>query len=384
MKLKNVKNSVLLISFVLYIVIYKLFIVTNYLKYIEFISASALILFTAVAIAFYGYRKDKFTPLTKQVTIITIMQITLFFALSYGIGLIVGFLKNSYSLTFYSIMNNVFAPIFIIISTEVLRYVFINGNKKNIKIIIFFTILLIIFETVLNVKSINLNDLGETFKILTATILPIIMKNSILSYLTYNVGYKPALIYRLVMDLYIFVMPLLPNLGEYIESMIGICLPFLIYLFASRTIDESYNGVEYQFEKSVFQITDIPIITFIVALVCLISGYFKIYAIGIATESMTPKINKGDAVIINKISSEKELKEGLVIVYTNNGKSIVHRLVGADKVDGKTYYRTKGDANPTVDNIDLEYKDIKGIVLFKIPYIAYPSIYFSEKVKLGA
>ena len=380
---KMIKNFSILTLFVIYILVYRLFVVPNFLKYAEFINAATLIIFVAISITLYGYRKDKLTPLTKQVTIISLMQIILFFALSYGIGILVGFLKNSYSLTPYSIMNNIFAPVFIIICIELFRYIFINGNKSNKKIITLFTFLLIVFEISMNIKTINFNDLGEMFKLVTATILPIIVKNSVFSYLTYNVGYRPAIIYRLVMDLYLFVMPIVPHLGEYIESMIGICLPFLIYLFASRTIDESYNGIEYEFEKSIFKITDVPIIAFIVILVCLISGYFPTFAIGIATDSMMPKINKGDAVIVNKVNSKKELKEGIIIVYTSNGKKIVHRLVEIEKVGKKTYYRTKGDANPTRDNIDLEYKDIKGIVQFKIPVIAYPSIYFSEKVKLG-
>ena len=48
------------------------------------------------------------------------------------------------------------------------------------------------------------------------------------------------------------------------------------------------------------------------------------------------------------------------------------------KKDNKVYYRTKGDANNTPDYMDLTIKDVKGIVKFDVPYIAYPSVYLSE------
>ncbi len=378
---KKIKNYILIMALVIYIIIYRLFIVENFLKYIEFINAAVLMIFVFIGIHLLGFQKDKITPTKKKVNIITLTQILLFFSVSYGIGLIVGYLKNSYSLTLYSIINNIFAPIIIIIATELFRYITIKSNKNSKKIIILITIAIILLELSTSIKTINFNDLAEVFKISASIVLPIIVKNCVLSYLTLHTGYKPALIYRLVMDLYVFVMPIVPNLGEYLNSMIGICLPFIIYIYASRIINEHNNGVEYEFQKNIFKVTDIPVIAFILLLVCLVSGYFPHYIIGIGSESMTPKINKGDAVIVEKIKSKKDLKEGIVIVYNNNGKNIVHRLVEIEKKGSNVYYRTKGDANNTRDNVDIKLEDIKGIVKFKIPYIAYPSIYFSEKIK---
>lgn len=93
---------------------------------------------------------------------------------------------------------------------------------------------------------------------------------------------------------------------------------------------------------------------------------------------MYPKIKKGDAVIIHKIKSAKELKVGQVIAFKSGNKVYVHRLIQIEKKDNKVYYRTKGDANNTPDYMDLTIKDVKGIVKFDVPYIAYPSVYLSE------
>ena len=375
------KNFSILALLVIYIVLYRLFVVEHCLQYADFITATFLMLIAFLGIIFYGYRKDKITPLKKQIYIITILQIIIFFSLSYGLGLAVGFLKNAYSLAPLSILNNIFAPIIIIVATEIFRYVFINGNSTRKTSIVIMTLVLIIFEIAITADLSNLNSLESLFKFLTAVILPITIKNSVMSYLTQSVGYKPALMYRLIIDLYVIVLPIIPNFGDYITSMIGILFPFLLYLYSARTINEHYNGVEYEVQKSAFRPVDIPVIAFIAILVVLVSGVFPYYMIGIASKSMIPKIDKGDAVIAHKVKNKKDLKKGTIIVFNHKGKQTVHRLVKIEKKGKKVYYRTKGDANPTIDNVNLEYKDIKGTVLLKIPVIAYPSIYFNENIK---
>lgn len=381
MSVKNIKNISLLLLLFLYALFYKLFLFNRVLQYAESISAGFIIIITFLSIYLFGFKKDKKNRLRKSIISTTVTNIILFFAISYGIGLMVGFLKNSYSLTFSSILDNVFAPIVIIICTELFRYVMIGSNKDNKLIMIFTTIVIIAFDLALNVRGINVNDVSGTFKTLTATILPIISKNIVLSYTTYYAGYLPGMIYRLVMDLYVFVMPIIPDFGDYINSMIGIALPFIIYIYSSRLVAEYNQVVEHDFSADSFRLSDIPFLVFIVLLVCLISGYFPLSITGIGSGSMSPKIKMGDAVIINKVNSEKELKVGQVIAFYGQGKTIVHRLVEIEKVDGKTYYRTKGDANNSRDKIDLTYKDIKGIVKCKIPFVAYPSIYLSDFLK---
>ncbi|MBQ2639341.1 MAG: signal peptidase I [Bacilli bacterium] len=375
------KNFSILFSLIIYIFLYRLFVLRHFLKYAEFITATFLVILTFFSILFFDYRKNKTNPLKKQVTIITILQIIIFFSISYGLGLFVGFLKNSYSLTFGSILNNIFATIVVIISIELLRYILLNGNSTRKVSLFFITFVLIIFELSINIGISQINSIESLFKLLTTIILPITVKSSVMSYLTLNVGYRPALIYRLVMDLYVFIVPIVPNYGEYLTSMMGILFPFLIYLYSSRTINEYYNGVEYEIQKSAFRIIDIPIISFILILVALVSGAFSYYVIGIATLSMTPKINKGDAVLIHKIKNIKEVKVGDVVVFKFGNRSTVHRLVDIEKVNNKVYYRTKGDANNTNDNINLQAKDIKGKVILRIPAVAYPSIYLNEKMK---
>lgn len=378
MSKRTIKNISILSLIFIYTIIYRLVIFKYALKYSESITATFLMLLAFASILLLGYQKDKKTRIKQYVTRTTISIIIIFFLISYGLGFFVGFLRNAYSLAPSAIFDNLFAPIIIIISTEILRYVIISSNKDKKPVIILVTMFITILELFITLKPINYADFAGLFKIVTATVLPIISKNIVIGYLDYHVGYKSGLVYRLIMDLYVFVMPIVPDLGDYLNSMIGIGLPFIIYIYASRTINEYDNGIERTYGKRTFRWFDIPAYLFLIVLICLISGFFPYFMIGIGSESMTPTIDKGDAVIIHKVSKPKDLKKDDVIAFRLKDKTIVHRLVKIEKVKGTTYYRTKGDANNSVDNVNLTFSDIRGKVILDIPYIAYPTIYLTE------
>ena len=384
MSKRDAKNIILLLLLLAYSVFYRMFIYKKMLNFSEAISATVIILLTFLAIKFLGFQRNKNTKIKQYITNVTIVMIILFFVLSYGVGLFVGFLSNSYSRTFEAIIGNTLFQIIIIIASEIFRYTVIRANKDKKIVVVLATIIITIFELVTTLQRVHLTDYAGLFRMITATALPIISKNIVISYLVYHIGYIPGLIYRLVMDLYAFIMPIIPDLGDYLNSMLGIGLPFFIYLYSSRTLNEYNNGVERNYGTETFKLVDIPFITFMVILICLVSGFFPYYMIGIGSESMTPKIQKGDAVIIHKIpSKDKEngnikLKKGQIIAFKMRDKTIVHRLVKIEKVDGVTYYRTKGDANNSIDNINLTAKNIYGVVEIKIPYIAKPTIYLTE------
>ena len=61
------KNFTCIFLFIIYIAVYRLFIVTNLLRYSEFVTASFLLIITFIAIMFFGFRKDKITPLKKNI-----------------------------------------------------------------------------------------------------------------------------------------------------------------------------------------------------------------------------------------------------------------------------------------------------------------------------
>ena len=375
---RSVKNIILLFLFTAYIIIYKLFIFSNYMKYSEMINVSFLIVLLSISIFFLGFRRCKNNYMSQNVTQVVLVYLMICFVLMYGLGLFTGFLKNAYSMSTANLLSNVFAPILIIILIEMFRYVTIWANRDNKIVVVLYALVITIFEIAISVRSIPLNDYETLFRMSATIIIPVIIKNAVMTYLCYHVGYKVPLLYRLIMDIYIFIVPIVPNYGEYLQSLFLITLPLVIYINAFTLIDERNQKVEHIFTKSNFTLLDIPVAVLIVVLACLISGFFPHFMIGIGSESMSPKINKGDAVIIEKPKKDQKYRKGDIIAYQRDKRLIVHRITEVGTRKGEKVYVTKGDVNKTAGSNIVTRKQIKGIVKMKIPFIAYPTVWLSE------
>jgi signal peptidase len=97
---------------------------------------------------------------------------------------------------------------------------------------------------------------------------------------------------------------------------------------------------------------------------------------------MTGEINKGDMIVYEEYTAGKQfVEEQDVVVYIKNGNRIVHRVVDIERVEGRNRYYTKGDANDAVDAGYISDSDIEGVVLFKLPFVGYPSLWLRDAFK---
>ena len=130
--------------------------------------------------------------------IVSIVFVLAYFAITYGIGFAIGYNKNAYSMELSSLIGNIISPIITIICIELIRYIYIENNKFSKQSIGFIVFSIIIFEICINVRLVDLLSVKVLFITSTTVILPIIAKNILLSYLTFNVGYRPSILYRLI------------------------------------------------------------------------------------------------------------------------------------------------------------------------------------------
>ena len=373
------KNVILLLLIVIYIFVYKFFIFNSFMKYSSLITASFLVLLFGLAVKLLGFRKDKLGYMDQNMIRVVILYLGVTFLIMYGLGFFVGFLKNAYSNSLSAMFDNLFAPVAIILLCEGIRYVVIWANRDKKKFIAIFTVILAFFEIAISVKSINFGNLASLFQVTATIALPAFIKNCVMSYLCYHSGYRVPIFYRLVMDVYYIVIPLIPNIGEYLTSMILIAIPLVIYIHCFTLVDERVNKVEHVFKSYQFSIWDVPVTVLIVVVAILISGFFPHYMIGIGSSSMSPTVNRGDAVIIRKITKNTELKKGDIIAYRKDKIVVVHRINEISSSNGVIVYVTKGDANNGVDTYTVSRKEIQGIIRMRIPYIAYPTVWLSEQ-----
>lgn len=359
----------------IYLVIFALLInkISYDLKNISAIVVLSLIL--VILLAFFGIKKDKNYLKGSSARIVTASLMT-FMLIIYGLGIILGFARGYLFHTIYSFIKNVTPVLIINVEIELIRYIIAKNSFKNKKTIIIYTIISIILNVLLEINLGALDTSEDKFIFLSTIILPIISEELLCSYMTYKIALMPSLIYKLVLKLYVYILPIVPNLGDYIYSVANIMLPFIIYTILNRII------VKYEKEKQALRkinrtVFTIPLIVALIILVVLISGIFKYKMIAIASNSMSPTYRRGDAVIYEKVNVN-ELEIGDILAFQKNNIVVTHRIVKIWKQNDKYYFTTKGDYNNTEDNFKTEEKDALGKVRFKFKYIGYPTVLISE------
>ena len=227
--------------------------------------------------------------------------------------------------------------------------------------------------------ELNINNLitsEEKFIFLSTIIFPIVAEELLCSFLTYKISMFPSLLYKLVIKLYMFIIPIVPNLGNYIYSTINIIFPYIIYFVVNKTIIR-YEKVKENVKKANITVFSIPLILLLIMLIILVSGLFKYKMIAIASNSMHPAYDRGDAVIYEKVDSE-EIEEGEILVFHKEGKIVTHRVTKKWSSNGIYYFKTKGDQNNAEDAWETSSNSVLGRVVFSFKYIGYPTVLINE------
>lgn len=339
-----------------------------------------VVLMIMLVIAFkilFGTEKDRHR-FTKDVLLEILIILIIFFVIYYISGILIGFIEVENYYTIYGIGIFIIPIIITTILKEYLRYNMLKKSEGS-KLLIVTTIIMFTLLDVTNVTTIkNFITAKNIFMYLALTLLPAISNNIAATYISIKAGYKPNIVWLLVMRLYNYLLPIIPATSDYIYSLMTIIMPIVL----AYKINNSISKIEVKGKKEEIQNRDIMlvlvVILIITTIVYLTSGYFKYYALSIATGSMSPEIQIGDVVIVEKIENKNELKEGQVIAFNYHGVTVVHRLVEIVEEKGENYYYTKGDDNKGKDNY-IVYEDmIIGKIVVKIPYIGLPSVWLNN------
>ena len=365
------------------IIIFLIILILEYILYenINYINSFIVISFPLITFIMYKTRGMQMTNkrIKKIVSQITLILVMSFIIVSNLAGLIFGFSKNPINVTLSSILTNTYSLIILIICEELIRYMIAKkcySNKKYPLIII--TLLFILLDIFYITRNEDIINSYMFFVTLTTLIIPAISRNIIASYLSYHVSYMPGIILRLFFGLYPYIFKIYPNYGNYITSIVGLLIPFMLFLLTNKSIKKYEKTKKIaQIDKKIWYIC-IPIWTIIVSLLILIPGFFKYQIVAIGSGSMEPNVSYGDTVNFEKNIDINKLKKGDIIVFNHNENTIIHRIISIKKDKNSVIINTKGDNNNTADLFDLTEKDIKGKVRMKIKYIGYPTIILSE------
>lgn len=346
-----------------------------------FLTGYGMMIFLVILIIIFklifGLEKSRHGNRKEVITEILIFLL-IFFTLYYLAGLLIGFAKTTNYLNVTGITKVLLPLSLTICLEEYLRFEILTKSEGE-KILTITTCLLFIFFHISNMLNYNTFDNSTNFFIFWAILLlPSISNNILCTYLSIKTGYKTCIIYMLVFTLYEYILPIIPNPNEYLKALIDFLVPILLmlkmYHYFKIEEDELITR-EYSKQHNLSLLFPTLIV---IILVYFVSGYFKFYAVTIASGSMRPYINIGDVVIINQKQEKNKLTKGDIIAFKYNGVIIVHRIHNIMHTNGKKYYYTKGDANKDADTWVLKEKDIIGQVKGRIRWIGLPTTWVNN------
>lgn len=96
--------------------------------------------------------------------------------------------------------------------------------------------------------------------------------------------------------------------------------------------------------------------------------FFGYKTFSIISGSMEPKIVVDDIVIVKNVD-KNQIKVNDIITFETENEIITHRVIKIELIDNKLIYTTKGDSNEVTDIEKIEFNQIEGKYVGKIPKI---------------
>lgn len=377
--MRYIKNKGLLLIITIYIFITISFIIIDTIFYTNIVNPLFWISILVYLISDIKKGYIRFCTNKKYFIYMTVIS-CIYIVFYFYMGFIFGFLKSPYNHGIISIIKNIIIQILPIISIEVTRSVIAIRNKDNKIILIILTILLILVEINYNTLISVFPNKEELFKFICSSILPQISFSVLYTYLALKGSYSFTLVFRIFKELFILLLPILPDLDWYVIGSKDIISAVLIYFLFRYKFTKENKDIREKGKNQFAKISYILTLVLSITLVCFMLGLFKYEPITILSSSMVPTFNRGDIIIYKKLSENElnKISENSIIIYNLENKHIVHRIIDKIENNGEVFYRTKGDSNNVADTNLVETNQIQGIYMFHIKYIGFPSVWLYD------
>lgn len=291
---------------------------------------------------------------------------------AYGAGLLDGFGKSPYDLTFRGIAINIFYLGFLVAGMELSRAWFLNMffRKRPVLGITVVSLFYSMFWFSLS-RIIGLKDALEAVKFVGSIFFPAISENVLASYLAFWGGALPAMVYRGALLIFRWFSPILPDLDWITQSLAGTIAPILGLIIVHHFLMGEFHRSRRKTRDSgglfgwlVTSVVSVLLIWFSV-------GVFSIFPTAIVSGSMLPQIGIGDVVIVKKTPADA-VKVGDVIQFKSGNIKIAHRVVEiGQNEEGRRVLWTKGDANRNRDADSVLPEQVIGTVIYKVPKVGW-------------
>lgn len=375
---KSKITTILIILIILLYILFSQFYLSSLGNIYTFIINPLFFIILAILLKIFmapPYSTNKLKKDIIQYVLITILLYSLVYLLS---GLLVDFGKNPYSATIKGLVINLFSTGSIIFFREYIRYKLINNVYNNDKKIIF--VLLVIVFSLFDFKIVSIikfSNLYYFFKQIFYVLIPCVMKNILFTYITMYTDHIPSFIYEIIYYFILWVAPILPKSPWVLEAILNTLFPLVLFLYCRYYIQKKDRFHLNSVSKPINPSNLLPFGICLVLIIWFTLGIFPIKPVGIATASMEPELNVGDLTLIKKCSAN-DVNISDIIEYQMDGYTVIHRVIDIYQTDGEIFFITKGDNNEDEDRLPVREEQLIGKVIFKIRYIALPTVWLSN------
>ena len=311
----------------------------------------------------------------REVLLLNTVIASLYVILLHMSGLYYGYYINPYFVNAKTVWTVVLPTVSIIITSEIVRRVFLAQKNRLVSVLTFLSC--VIIEVLTYSSLVGIKNFNMFMNLVGMTLFPALCANFYYHYVSKNFGAFPNIAFRIITTCYIYFFPNVSAMSDALSSCIKIVFPIIMLAFTAALYTKGKRNAKEKKGSKMSAVATALTVVIIVSVAMLISCQFRFGALVIATESMTGEINKGDMIIYEQYDDQK-IKEGQVIVFSQDQSKIIHRVIKIENIEGERRYYTKGDANETPDSGYRTEADIVGLTDVKIPYIGYPTLWLRE------
>ena len=336
-----------------------------------------LLVFMAISLKLIRNDKSEFINNSQIVALMAGIGI-IYVVLLYILGIFTGFYNSTIQLSMWSILNYIIPYIVIIISSEIIRKTILLKGFKYSKIMML--VAMVMLDIILSTNIYDLKTTNDYFVLISFVVFASIANNLLFNHIvTKYRNFKAIIVYRIITTIYMYILPITPDLYIFLECVIKIVVPYIIYIMLEGLFSKNRIVISTkQIRKN--KIINIIFYVLVIIVVILISGKFKYGVLVIGSGSMTGTINKGDIVFYEKYGKNDKIKTGEIIIFDKDDMKVVHRVVDQRMMGTDIRYYTKGDANQQEDDGYRERKNIIGQVKGRIPYIGYLTLWVNDLI----
>jgi len=292
-------------------------------------------------------------------------------------GLLLGFGNSPYTHQFPAILGNLLYVITYVVGLEFARAYLLHrfGKKRPLLALSGVTLLFTVIIIPLAVFT-RLSDLDTIFVTSGKIILPKLAENILATYLVMVGGPWASILYRLLVALFEWAMPILPKLTWLATAFIGTVIPAIMLIIINQILNKPEAPVE-QTAKEKRDRRKNSVAWVIVAVIGMLLIWFNLGLFGVqpfivSGVSMRPTLYAGDIVIVKDIEPE-EVAVGDVILFKLSQGKVLHRVIEIQDENGEIQFITQGDGLSVVDD-PVSETQLVGKMVASIPKIGWITI----------